>query len=157
MASKKRQSKDVPHVVKKNKAVLPRQERKQEELKEELAIEEEKPFELNDDDKYNIKQQCEHMQNAKILGSVNTFLVKYVVYYRKSWLFVLYNRESHRLMGFTDISYLTPAEKNLFRMFKNQIELKARRQASPPLPQVRPIVMIKQNPPPVDIPDDFEE
>ena len=149
MSSKKKsQPKDIPTVTKKNKATMTRTERKEEERKEELQIEEEKPFSLNDQDKANIKHQCEHMDKVTLLSTVNSFIVKYAVCYRGTWLFVLYNREKHRLVDFIDMSFLSNTEKNAFQLFKNRIELERRRQIATPAQEVRPVVMVRQVPPP---------
>lgn len=157
MSSKKRnQQKDIPEVVKKNRSNMTRTERKEDELKEELKIEEPKAFVLNDADKDNIKHQCERMRDAKMLGSINSFMAKYAVYYRGTWLFVVYNRDKNRLVDFIHISNLTSTEKNTFQVYKNKIEM-AKRMSSAPAPHVvRPIVMVKQVPPPVDVTDDDE-
>ena len=158
MSSKKKtQPKDIPEVVKKSKAKMTRPERKEEELKEELHIEEPKEFVLNDADKENIRHQCERMHDAKMLGAINSFMAKYAVYYRGTWLFVVYNRDKNRLVDFIHISNLTNMEKNTFQVYKNKIEM-ARRKAAAPAPQVvRPVVMVKQVRPPVDFSDDDDE
>ncbi len=149
MASKKRnQQKNVPEIVKKSKSQMTRTERKEEELKEELKIEEPSEYVLNEEDKNNIKHQCERMVNTKMLGSINSFMAKYAVYYRGTWLFVVYNRDKNRLVDFLNIASLTQAEKNTFQIFKNRVELERRRQIIQPMQEVRPIVMVKQVPPP---------
>lgn len=163
MASKKKsQPKDIPTVAKKNKAVLTRTERKEEELKEELQIDQ-PPKVLNEEDKANIKNQCERMQNAAMLGTINSFMAKYTVFYRGTWLFVVYNHDKKRLVDFIDISDLTSSERNSFQIFKNRTELARRRDAFPKAEPIRPVAMVRQAPPPngvkVDVTedDDFAE
>lgn len=157
MSSKKKtQPKDIPEVVKKSKAKMTRPERKEEELKEELHIEEPKTFVLNDTDKENIKHQCERMQDAKMIGAINSFMAKYAVYYRGTWLFAVYNRDKNRLVDFVHISNLTDMEKNTFQVYKNKIEMARRMSAAPAPHVVRPVVMVKQVPPPVDMDEDDE-
>lgn len=148
MASKKRQPKDVPTISKKNKTTMTRMEKKEVELQEELQIEEEPSSVLNADDKANIKGQCERMINTKMLGTINTFMAKYAVLYRGTWLFVVYNRDKNRLVDFIDISDLTTTERNSFEVFKNRTEMERRRREYPPTEPVRPVAMVRQVPPP---------
>ena len=149
MASKKRtQPKNVPTVTKKNKATMTRMERKEEELKEDLHIEESNNHVLNNDDKENIKHQCDRLINTKMLSTINSFMAKYAVLYRGSWLFVVYNRDKNRLVDFIDMSDLTSTERNSFEVFKNRTEQERRRQEYPAPPPVRPVAMVRQVPPP---------
>lgn len=149
MASKKKsQPKNVPTITKQNKSTMTRTERKEEELKEELHIEEPNNNVLNNDDKENIKHQCERMINTKMLGTINSFMAKYAVLYRGKWLFVVYNRDKNRLVDFINLSDLTSTERNSFEVYKNRTELERRRQEFPPPPPIRPVMMVRQVPPP---------
>lgn len=148
MASKKKQPKDIPTVAKRNKETMTRVERKEVELQEKLQIEEAPSGVLNDDDKANIKGQCERMINARMLGTINSFMSKYAVLYRGTWLFVVYNRDKNRLVDFIDISDLTTTERNSFDVFKNRTEMERRRKEYPPAEPVRPVTMVRQVPPP---------
>jgi hypothetical protein len=163
MASKRKpQQKDIPTVVKKNKATMSRTERKEEERKEELHIEEEQPYVFNDVDKDNIKYQIEHRIDAKMIGAMNSFLQRYAVRYRKTWLFVIYNRASRNFVGFIDISHLTEPERKSFYTFKERLELEKRIKDNPPKSDVNPVAHVKQVPPPLGVKidaadDDFAE
>lgn len=139
----------------KKKSKLNRQDRKTEEIKEELHIEEPEGF--SQEDKDNIRRQCEKYDNAKMIGTINSFMAKYAVCYRNEWVFAIYNREKNRLVDMVDITYLSTEEKVSFEHFKMRTEAERRRQINPqPIP-ITPVAAIKQNPPPHAKPDAVDE
>lgn len=131
----------------KKKAKLKRSERVVEELKEELQIKE--PEQFSPEDKERIKLQCEKYKDAKMLGTINSFMAKYAVCYDNQWVFVIYNRDKNRLVDFVDITYLTTEEKATFELFKSRFEMMRRKQVNPqPIP-ITPVAAIHQNKPPM--------
>ena len=131
---------------KKNKKTASRKEKKLEQVKQDLGIKE--PEVLDQSDKENIRRQCERLDHAKMLSTMNSFIAKYAVFYCNKWYFAAYNRDKNRLVDIFDISFLSRDELYTFNLYKSRVENEIRRKTITPTPEVRPVVAIKQPAPP---------
>lgn len=112
----------------KNKKKLTRTQKKVEEIKEELNIQEENV--LTKDDYAAMAIQCEKFKNACSVGTVGSCITKFAVYYKKQWFFVTYNRDKQKIGSAFDITFLDQEEYDTFIRYKTRLETAMRQKSS---------------------------